>query len=38
MKAYFLDLRERIVQAVAQGRSKAATARTFSVSLATVKT
>jgi transposase len=37
MKAYSIDLRERIVQAVDQGMTKARAARTFSVSLATVK-
>jgi transposase len=37
MKAYSLDLRERVVQAVAQGMTKSRAARTFSVSLATVK-
>lgn len=37
MKAYSLDLRERVVRAVERGTSKVATARTFSVSLATVK-
>lgn len=37
MKAYSLDLRTRIVQAVADGMTKSRTARTFSVALATVK-
>jgi transposase len=37
MKAYSLDLRERIVDAVAQGMTKARAGRTFAVSLATVK-
>jgi transposase len=37
MKAYSIDLRERIVQAVEQGMTKSRAARTFSVSLATVK-
>ncbi len=37
MKAYSIDLRERIVQAVKAGTSKRAAARTFQVSLPTVK-
>jgi transposase len=37
MKAYSIDLRERVVQAVANGMTKSRAARTFSVSLATVK-
>ncbi len=37
MRAYSLDLRERIVRAVKAGTSKSAAARTFEVSLATVK-
>src|SRR5262249_62330627 len=37
MRAYSLDLRERIVQAVTSGQSKAAVARTFRVNLSTVK-
>jgi transposase len=37
MKAYSIDLRERIVQVVDQGMAKSRAARTFSVSLATVK-
>ena len=37
MDAYSLDLRERIVRAVAAGLPKAAAARTFEVSLSTVK-
>src|SRR5258708_15735170 len=37
MKAYSIDLRERIVQAVEQGTTKSRVARIFSVSLATVK-
>src|SRR5262245_31870106 len=37
MRAYSTDLRERIVQAVTSGQSKAATARTFRVNLSTVK-
>jgi transposase len=37
MKAYSTDLRERIVRAVADGMTKSKAARTFSVSLATVK-
>jgi transposase len=37
MKAYSLDLRERIVAAVAEGVSKAEAARRFSVDLSTVK-
>lgn len=37
MKAYSLDLRERVVRAVANGMTKSRAARTFAVSLATVK-
>jgi transposase len=37
MKAYSLDLRTRIVQAVEDGMTKSKVARTFSISLATVK-
>ena len=37
MRAYSVDLRERVVRAVGQGMSKAQAARTFAVSLATVK-
>jgi len=37
MKAYSQDLRERIVRAVGQGMPKSQVARTFAVSLATVK-
>jgi transposase len=37
MKAYSIDLRERVVQAVVNGMTKSRAARTFSVSLATVK-
>ena len=37
MKAYSLDLRERVVRAVANWLTKSRTARTFAVSLATVK-
>jgi transposase len=37
MRAYSMDLRERIVQAVTCGQSKAAVARTFRVNLSTVK-
>jgi transposase len=37
MKAYSIDLRERVVQAVGKGMTKSRAARTFSVSLATVK-
>jgi len=37
MKAYSLDLRERIMHAVATGMTKSRAARTFAVSLATVK-
>ncbi len=37
MKAYSLDLQERIVAAVADGMPKALAARTFRVSVATVK-
>jgi transposase len=37
MKAYSTDLRERIVQAVERGMTKSRAARTFVVSLATVK-
>jgi len=37
MKAYSEDLRERIVRAVDGGMAKSRAARTFSVSLATVK-
>src|SRR5712691_551610 len=37
MIAYSIDLRERVVQAVANGTTKSRAARTFSVSLATVK-
>jgi putative transposase len=37
MKAYSPDLRERIVRAVEHGMTKSRAARTFAVSLATVK-
>src|SRR5215467_10117412 len=37
MRAYSTDLRERIVRAVEGGMTKSRAARTFSVSLATVK-
>jgi transposase len=37
MKAYSQDLRERIVKMVAEGKSKAETARVLNVSLNTVK-
>ena len=37
MKAYSTDLRERIVRAVGRGMPKSQAARTFAVSLATVK-
>src|SRR5919206_3233973 len=37
MRAYSTDLRERIVQAVTSGQSRAAVARTFRVNLSTVK-
>lgn len=37
MKAYSTDLRERIVRAVERGMTKSQAARTFAVSLATVK-
>ncbi len=37
MRAYSLDLRERIVQAVRTGQSQRAVARTFGVGSATVK-
>src|SRR5690349_20830557 len=37
MKAYSIDLRERVVRAVERGMSKSRAARTFAVSLATVK-
>ncbi len=37
MKAYSMDLRERIVGAVGNGRSKAEAARVFAVGLSTVK-
>ena len=37
MKDYSLDLRQRIVAAVAEGQSKAAVAARFAVSLSTVK-
>lgn len=37
MKAYSLDLRERLVRAVQSGKNKAAVARLFEVSLSTVK-
>jgi transposase len=37
MKAYSQDLRERIVRAVEHGMTKSRAARTFAVSLATVK-
>ena len=36
MKAYSLDLRERIAQAVADGQPKSVVARLFSVSVATI--
>lgn len=37
MRAYSMDLRERIVQAVTRGEAKAAVARRFRVNLSTVK-
>jgi transposase len=37
MKAYSVDLREKIVAAVGRGMSKAQTARTFGVSATSVK-
>ena len=37
MQAYSLDLRERIIRSWQQGQSKAAFARTFMVSLSTIK-
>ena len=37
MKAYSLDLREKIVAAVRRGMSKAQTARTFGVGATSVK-
>ena len=37
MKAYSLDLRQRIVQAVAAGQSQAAAAERFAISLGSVK-
>jgi transposase len=37
MKAYSLDLRERVVRAVTDGQSVAAVARTFQVGQSTVK-
>jgi len=37
MKAYSIDLRERVVRAVERGMAKSQAARTFAVSLATVK-
>jgi transposase len=37
MRAYSTDLRERIVHAVASGQRKATVARTYRVSLSTVK-
>ena len=37
MRAYSIDLRERILHAVASGQPKAAVARTYRVSLSTVK-
>ncbi len=37
MHAYSLDLRERIVRAVEAGHARAGVARTFQVSLSTVK-
>ncbi len=37
MIAYSLDLRERIIQIWQEGQSKSAIARTFKVSLSTVK-
>jgi transposase len=37
MQAYSLDLRERIVRAVEGGQPRAAVARTFQISLSTVK-
>jgi transposase len=37
MKAYSMDLRERVVRAVERGMAKAEAARAFAVSLATVK-
>lgn len=37
MRAYSMDLRERIVRAVRAGKSKSETARVFGVGLATVK-
>jgi transposase len=37
MRGYSLDLRERIVRAVAQGKGKTAVSKRFEVSLSTVK-
>lgn len=37
MQAYSLDLRERVIKSYAQGQSKSAIARTFMVSLSSVK-
>ena len=37
MKAYSIDLRQRVVTAVEQGLNKSAAARTFQVDLSTVK-
>src|SRR5215831_9272367 len=37
MEAYSIDLRERVVRAVERGMAKSQAARTFAVSLATVK-
>ena len=37
MKAYSLDLRERLVRAVQLGKNKSEVARLFEVSLSTVK-
>jgi transposase len=37
MQAYSLDLRERVVRAVAEGQSQAAAARTFRLSRSTLK-
>lgn len=37
MRAYSIDLRERIVRAVSEGKSKAEVARVYAVGLSTVK-
>lgn len=37
MKAYSQDLRQRVLQAIAVGQSQASVAKTFSVSVATIK-